>query len=462
MSVTLPAAFLTRMRHLLGDRYDAFIASYSKPRAYGLRLNTLKIGAVSKAITRLQPMFHLESVPWCETGYYYDEETRPGRHPYHAAGVYYIQEPSAMSAAEYLSPMPGERVLDLAAAPGGKSTQIADRLQGQGILISNEIHPGRAAILSENIERMGIRNAVVTNATPGQLAERFPAYFDRIMVDAPCSGEGMFRKELEAITEWSEEQVSLCAARQSDILHDAMRMLRPGGTIAYSTCTFSEEENERVIDHLLNTHPELTTLRIERIWPHEHRGEGHFVAVLKHQGTDPIDHTDRTGAATSARKGKTVRPTSSQASRKLIQSAMQQYEAFVKDALLSPLELTEGEPVLFGEQLYWLPTAGDTMHIGLLHGIKTLRPGLHLGTVRKNRFEPSHALALTLTSDKVLRVCDLPAESKEATAYMRGETLPSEHKGWTLVTIDGYSLGWGKGSDGMLKNHYPKGLRRPN
>jgi len=457
MTIQLPEDFLRRMKRMLGDRYESFIASYEEPRAYGLRLNTRKLTPQSQAFDHLRSLFQLEPVAWCPSGYYYDEDTKPGRHPYHAAGVYYIQEPSAMSAAELLAAKPGDIVLDLAAAPGGKSTQIADHLKGQGLLISNEIHPARAAALSENIERMGIRNAVVTNAAPGQLAERFPFFFDRIMVDAPCSGEGMFRKEPETVSEWSESQVAVCAARQQDILRDAVRMLKPGGTLAYSTCTFNEEENEKIIAWLTETHPELSLVQMERFWPHERRGEGHFVAVLRHAGTDDADEADSGGI--TAR-----RPKASGQSRKSLEEAMTLYESFAVSALAPSFTLPEGEPLLFGEQLYWLPTGSGMLNSAMLTGLKTPRPGLHLGTVRKNRFEPSHALALAIRREDALVSVDYAADSVEAAAYWRGETLsvPADLKGWTLVTVDGFPLGWGKASGGMLKNHYPKGLRRPN
>jgi len=457
MTIQLPVDFLRRMKLMLGDRYDAFIASYEEPRAYGLRLNTRKLTPSSQAFDRLRSLFQLEQVPWCSTGYYYDEDTKPGRHPYHAAGVYYIQEPSAMSAAEALAAEPGDIVLDLAAAPGGKSTQIADQLQGQGLLVSNEIHPARAAILAENIERMGIPNAVVTNASPAQLAERFPGFFDRIMVDAPCSGEGMFRKEPETIGEWSEQQVAICASRQQDILLDAVKMLKPGGTLAYSTCTFNEEENEQIINWLIGAYPELALVRMERFWPHERPGEGHFVAVLKHTGAEDAGIANNSNRASRRMKA-------SAQSRKAIEDAMALYETFAGTALSSSFILPEGEPLLFGEQLYLLPSGGSKLSSAMLGGLKTPRPGLHLGTVRKNRFEPSHALALAMRREDAALSLDYAADSAEIAAYWRGETLqvPVELKGWVLVTVDGFPLGWGKASSGVLKNHYPKGLRRPN
>jgi len=457
MTIQLPEEFLRRMKLMLGDRFESFIASYEEPRAYGLRLNTRKLSPQSQAFDRLRALFHLEPVAWCPSGYYYDEETKPGCHPYHAAGVYYIQEPSAMSATELLAAQPGDIVLDLAAAPGGKSTQIADHLQGQGLLVSNEIHPARASILSENIERMGIRNSVVTNASPGQLAERFPRFFDRIMVDAPCSGEGMFRKEPEAISEWSEAQVAVCAARQQDILRDAVRMLKPGGTLAYSTCTFNEEENEQIIAWLTAAYPELTLVQMERFWPHERRGEGHFVAVLKSTGADDAVDADNGGKPQR-------RPKASGQSRKALDEAMALFEDFAGAALAHAFSLPDGEPLLFGEQLYWLPSVNRALTGALLTGLKVPRPGLHLGTVRKNRFEPSHALALAIRQEDANLSVDYAADSAEAAAYWRGETLrvTGDLKGWVLVAVDGFPLGWGKASGGVLKNHYPKGLRRPN
>lgn len=455
MSVQLPAPFIERMRNILGDSFEKFIESYDEPRTYGLRINSMKIGNDEALLHRLHSMFNLEPVPWCETGFYYDDETKPGRHPYHAAGLYYIQEPSAMSAAQYLAPNPGEKVLDLAAAPGGKATHLADLMKGQGLLVANEIHPARAAVLSENIERMGIRHAIVTSAAPGELARRFPQFFDRIMVDAPCSGEGMFRKEPETVGEWSEEQVQVCAARQLDIMDDALRMLRPGGTIAYSTCTFSVEENEQIIEHLTNKYPELVVDKIERFWPHEHRGEGHFVAVLKY-----FPEVDR-GLAMNKSKGKTMSKASRRSAAKDIEAAMREYRSFATQMLRPSWHLPDGDAVLFGEQLYWMPVANGELNIEMLRGIKTLRPGLHLGTIRKNRFEPSHALALCLSPDDTENTHHLEMDSKDVAAWLRGETLQSDQKGWVLVCVDGYAIGWGKASNGVLKNHYPKGLRRP-
>jgi 16S rRNA C967 or C1407 C5-methylase (RsmB/RsmF family)/NOL1/NOP2/fmu family ribosome biogenesis protein len=447
----LPSTFVERMKIQLGEEAERFFASYDAPRTQGLRLNPSKLTADDPAFLKMRELFRLEPVPWCPTGYYYSEQSvRPGKHPYHAAGLYYIQEPSAMSAVELLDPQPGETILDLAAAPGGKSTHILGKLNGNGLLIANEIHPARAKILSENIERAGAVNAVVTNASPDRLAGRFPLFFDRIMLDAPCSGEGMFRKDPEAIEEWSEDHVRMCAARQTDILRQAVRMLKPGGVLAYSTCTFNIEENEDTVEALLQAYPEFEMLHTERIWPHRQRGEGHFVAVLRKGSAAFVEETHQKRKREGA-----GRPTKHQS------EAMQRFEAFRSEALPG-FALGPGEPLLFGEQLYWLPhtqSAGFTAND--LQGLKVLRPGLHLGELKKNRFEPSHALALAIREDQARQTFRLSSDSPQTEAYLKGEALPAglQYQGWIPVTVDGYPLGWGKSSGSQIKNHYPKGLR---
>jgi 16S rRNA C967 or C1407 C5-methylase (RsmB/RsmF family)/NOL1/NOP2/fmu family ribosome biogenesis protein len=455
----LPEAYIEQMKRQLGEEAAAFLASYSQPRTQGLRLHPSK--ATKEMTARLIERFALERVPWCDTGYYYPEEQRPGKHPYHSAGLYYIQEPSAMSAVELLDPQPGEIVLDLAGAPGGKTTHIGGKLRGEGLLIANEIHPARAKILSENVERMGLRNAVVVSASPQQLEERFPAYFDRIMVDAPCSGEGMFRKDPEAIGEWSPEHVTMCAARQLDILPSAIAMLRPGGRLAYSTCTFNEQENEQVIAALGQRYPRLVLERTERIWPHQHRGEGHFVALfrLEAEGIAEERSLPYSGGRRGG-KGKRGVPRPEE-------EAMRHFRTFSAAFLTADFELPEGEPVLFGEQLYWLPApAGSGFGAGTLEGLKVLRPGLHLAEVKKDRVEPAHALALSAGSAAALaqQALSLPADSEETTRYLRGEALGTceMRQGWVLVAVDDLPLGWGKQSGDQVKNHYPKGLRRFN
>ena len=445
----LPEAFCEKMEALLGDEYPAFLAALDRPRAVGLRLNPLK--------TKNPPPlpFGLVQVPWEPTGFCYDAETRPGLHPYHDAGLYYLQEPSAMAPAALLEPRPGERILDLCAAPGGKTTQIAGRMQNRGLLVCNEIHPKRAAVLSGNVERLGIANALVLNEHPARLAERFPAFFDRVLVDAPCSGEGMFRKHDAAWADWSPETVAMCARRQAEILDSAAAMLRPGGRLVYSTCTFSPEENEGTVSAFLRRHPDFSVAaadapwfepgrpdwvpdgqpelaRTFRLWPHRLRGEGHFAAVLQ-----------RRGEAASADVGASSRPALRGAEK---------LPAEVRE-LLQQLDvcLPEGFPLLWGERVFWAPP-----ELPDLRGLKALRPGLELAVLKKGRAEPAHALALFLRGAANVR--DLTPE--EADRYLRGETIPSPSgSGWTLLRLDGCSLGWAKAAGGVLKNHYPKGLR---
>ncbi|MDF2668519.1 MAG: methyltransferase [Paenibacillus sp.] len=544
-SSDLPEAFINRITEQLGSESEAFLQSYKSPRTQGLRINPLRINhsqIMQPYLIKVIQEFHLERVPWCPTGYYYEDPMRPGKHPYHHAGVYYIQEPSAMSAAELLQPLPGDVVLDLAGAPGGKSTQLAGMLQGEGLLIANEIHSARAKILSENIERYGIRNAVVTSATPAQLAERFPLFFDKIMLDAPCSGEGMFRKDGDARAEWSPEHVEMCAVRQLDILDSAAQMLKPGGTLAYSTCTFNREENEEVLEKFTSRYPEFSVQRTERFWPHRERGEGHFVALLRkadelprsgsravggaesseresgqpiggsesseresgqliggaesseRESGQPIGgsgaarrsrRADRTDVA-AARRGASqaaayaaasapsgARQRDSRAPKRrgagdpahaAAAAAMREASAFLA-AALPGLALGPGEPLLFGEQLYWLPhAAASPFSASALDGLKTLRPGLHLAAIKKGRVEPAHALALACAPHEVPAgsVASFAADDPAVVAYLRGEAIAASDPsaaGWCIVAVDGFPLGWGKISDGLIKNHYPKGLR---
>lgn len=458
----LPERFVERMKSMLGTEYPAFEDSFEKEKYQALRINTLKDSR--------EPFEGLERVLWAENGRYYEASLRPGRHPYHEAGAYYIQEPSAMAVVPLLGVCPGEKVLDLCAAPGGKSTQIAGYLQGEGLLVANEIHPARAKILSENIERMGVVNACVTNETPDRLAEKFGGYFDRILVDAPCSGEGMFRKNEAACEEWSPENVILCGERQDEILDRGAEMLKPGGRLVYSTCTFAPVENEGSIARFLMRHPEFHLLPIEkeklglpgqhcdgrpewceedfaqkdtlrgtlRLWPHLVKGEGHFAAVLEKEGT--LSAAGESLAVGGIEKGIPVK------SRELAD-----FQEFWKNTGKEE-QPGKGIFLLFGENLYLAPE-----NMPALKNLKVLRPGLHLGTFKKGRFEPSHALALALKPDRVKRSCSLEKPEE----YLNGQTFSAEgEKGWYLLTVDGYSIGWGKLAGGIMKNHYPKGLRK--
>lgn len=466
----LPPAFIERMQSLLGDEAGAFFRSYEEPRTYGLRLNRLKLDRDPAFRDRLISTFGLQPISWCADGYRYPESERPGRHLYHAAGLYYIQEPSAMIAAELLDARPGETVLDLAAAPGGKTTQLAAAMQGQGLLVANEIHPARAKILSENVERLGIVNALVTQASPQALAERFPERFDRVLLDAPCSGEGMFRKDPAATDEWSPSAVEACAARQRDILPHAAAMLKPGGTLVYSTCTFNTLENEETIADFLARHPSFHLVREERMWPHRGQGEGHYAALLRKQDKTGRDAEAATGPnpdglpARRRRPGHSGKPgKSSKSGDAAAASLMPLYEAFARLDLPAFRLPDEGQAVSFGDALYWMPAAGAApITPEELRGLRVLRAGLRLGELRGGgRFEPDHSLAMAAAWTDARLAASWAADSAEAAAYCRGEALaaPADSKGWGIAAVDGFPLGWFKASNSQYKNRRPKGLR---
>ncbi|MCK4260013.1 MAG: RsmB/NOP family class I SAM-dependent RNA methyltransferase [Halanaerobiales bacterium] len=453
----LPEDFLQRMQKLLGDEYSQFMDTFSMKRYYGLRVNTLKI--TSEELKDKVP-FHLIPIPWVKEGFYYDEEDNPGKHHYHNAGLYYIQEPSAMAPVTMLDVQLGDRVLDLCAAPGGKTTQIGGALQGTGFVMANDINFKRAQVLAMNIERLGVTNSIVTQENPANLAKYFPNYFDRILVDAPCSGEGMFRKMPEIAKNWSSEYVSTCSMMQEEILDQAAKMLKPGGVMLYSTCTFAPEENEGSIQKFLGKHPQFELLDMPivpdfkkghpewvsngdsslketvRLWPHLLQGEGHFMAKLRKMDGEENRISSLDESVTNLSKA----------------IDFKDYYEFCKDNLY---EIPKGQITLFGNHLYLAP-----FEVPSLKGLKVVRPGWYLGELKKNRFDPSHGLALGLKPEDVKRILSLENEA-EIGSYLRCETLMHQgEKGWTLVTVDGFSLGWGKAVNGILKNHYLKSSRR--
>lgn len=484
MRMILPNDFYTQMKDMLGDDFAAFEAAYSQPHFSALRYNSRKIDleALCAVLKISKEQALTAQVTWEPCGLYYTDVadgaasdgdlahsdgaasddalslTHPGKSPYHEAGLYYIQEPSAMLPVTMLDvDDSGMKVLDLCAAPGGKTTQIADRMNGAGLLIANEIIPSRAKILSENIERMGVSNAVVISADPKDICERFASFFDRILVDAPCSGEGMFRKHPEAMDEWSLENVDICAERQAWILDCAAEMLAPGGRMVFSTCTFNNKEDEGSIDNFLLRHPDFEKSgECHRIFPHTHNGEGHFSCALIKKSNIPF-----------IKNAPTEKPSKKEAYAPFIDFANEALTESGRARLLG--NIIEGKNkkeelpfddllssrifICFGDQLYLAPAITPP-----LKGLKVLRPGLHLGTMLKGRFEPSHALALYLRGNECRRSCDFG--EADIQRYLHGEALTgNSENGWCLVTVSGFSTGWGKVTNNVVKNHYPKGLR---
>ena len=455
---TLPEAYIAQMKRLLGEAgFFAYEQSLSQPVTRALRVNLLlrPDGSLPCPIEGVG-----ERVPWAKGCYFVEGDARPGLSPLHEGGLFYLQEPSALSAVSVLAPQPGERVLDLCAAPGGKSTQIAGLMQGRGLLVCNEPVPSRAQILSRNVERMGVRNAIVTSAMPAQLAPRFPAFFDRILVDAPCSGEGMFRRQPEARDEWSAGSPRGCADRQLEILEAAAKMLAPGGALVYSTCTFNDTENEGVLARFTAAHPEFALEAFElpglpsgsrgyvHLYPHEIRGEGHFVSLLRKAPDAP-------GAPENEEKPRrAVKPARGRGEQ--AKKAQQPAIAVPEDVLAPGVSFDRLHAA--GGSLWALPEG--LSDLSRLDGLRVLRTGLLLAHAEGRRAEPDHALAMALTPCEAARTAEL--DEAQALAYQAGETLElgDLEPGYTLLTLRGVSLGFGKQAGGVMKNHYPKGLRR--
>ena len=455
---TLPEAYIAQMKRLLGEAgFFAYEQSLSQPVTRALRVNLLlrPDGSLPCPVEGVG-----EAVPWAKGCCFVEGDARPGLSPLHEGGLFYLQEPSALSAVSVLAPQPGERVLDLCAAPGGKSTQIAGLMQGRGLLVCNEPVPSRAQILSRNVERMGVRNAIVTSAMPAQLAPRFPAFFDRILVDAPCSGEGMFKRQPEARDEWSAGSPRGCADRQLEILEAAAKMLAPGGALVYSTCTFNDTENEGVLARFTAAHPEFALEAFElpglpsgsrgyvHLYPHEIRGEGHFVSLLRKAPDAP-------GAPENEEKPRrAVKPARGRGEQ--AKKAQQPAIAVPEDVLAPGVSFDRLHAA--GGSLWALPEGLDDL--SRLDGLRVLRTGLLLAHAEGRRAEPDHALAMALTPCEAARTAEL--DEAQALAYQAGETLElgDLEPGYTLLTLRGVSLGFGKQAGGVMKNHYPKGLRR--
>lgn len=448
--MNLPKKFEERMKILLGqEEYKAYKKSLENKPNGGIRINTLKISP--EDFEKISP-FYLEKIPWTNNGYYYPINIQPAKHPYYYAGLYYIQEPSAMAPAAILPISKGDKVLDLCAAPGGKSTELAAKLCGEGVLIANDISASRAKALLKNLELFGVKNVIVTNEFPQNLEKNFYQWFDKILVDAPCSGEGMFRKDLGMQKAWEKQGPQFYHKLQKDIVVSAANMLKPGGQMLYSTCTFSPEENEGTISYLLEQCPELTLEEIPllegfdigrprwgngleilkkcvRIWPHKVKGEGHFLALLTKSKREVIDE------------------------KKAFSHAKVEISKEAKDFLSSLCwDFKENHFYQRGNRIYAVPNIEINQK-----GLHILKPGLFLGEEKKNRFEPSQALASALSSHEYPDMINFSSDNPNTIRYLKGETITLENeqrKGWKLVCVDGFALGWGKLNQGMLKNKY--------
>lgn len=463
--MNLPKAFEEKMKGLLGEEYDAYLECFDEPRHYGLRVNTNKISV--EQFMNIAP-WPLEPIPWISNGFYYDGETvQPAKHPYYFAGLYYLQEPSAMTPASRLPVEPGERVLDVCAAPGGKATELGAKLKGDGVLIANDISNSRAKGLLKNLELFGIGNMLVLSEEPGKLAEYFTEYFDKILIDAPCSGEGMFRKDKKMVKAWEEHGPEFFSKLQRSIITQAAAMLKPGGMLLYSTCTFDALENEQTIEYLISQYPEFEVCPIEsydgfvqgmpevteggnpglaetvRIFPHRMKGEGHYLALLKKEHSPELEENgNRQKCMSGQGKG-----------RKLPEELAE----FLQD---TSWELDPSRLDIHGERIYYMPDG-----LPELRGVRFLRSGLLLGELKKNRFEPSQALAMCLKKQEYQKILDFPLADDRVIKYLKGDTLDVEdmtavkEKGWYLVCVDGYPLGFGKLANQTLKNKYLPGWR---
>lgn len=457
--MNLPSAFVDKMKYLLGEEFDDYIKCYDENRLYGLRVNTKKISV--EEFRKICP-FEIEPIPWIENGFYYDGDTvHAAKHPYYFAGLYYLQEPSAMTPANRLPIEPGDRVLDVCAAPGGKATELGAKLQNAGVLMANDISNSRAKGLLKNIEVFGIGNVLVLSEEPGKLESYFPEYFDKILIDAPCSGEGMFRKDRKMVKAWEEHGPGFFAKIQRNIVIQAARMLKPGGMLLYSTCTFDPEENEGTIEYLLEQYPEFIIKEIRsyegfscgkpevtkskdpsfaktvRIWPHKMHGEGHYLALLQ--------------------KGEAKKDTQVYVSQKISKRIPEEILEFFHDVNWT---MDWNRLEIYSEKVYYMPEG-----VPDVKGIRFLRTGLYLGDLKKNRFEPSQSLAMCLKKEEYTHCVNISVDDERIIKYLKGETIDVDDlvlqtdKGWYLVLVDGYPLGWGKLAAGTLKNKYLPGWR---
>lgn len=463
----LPQAFLHRMEDMLGDEFEPFLAAYEQPRTYGLRVNTAKISC--EEFEQIVP-FEVKKIPWVSNSYFYNEDVRPSRCALYQAGLYYLQEPSAMTPASRIPVEPGEYVLDMCAAPGGKATAVGSALKGEGLLVANDISTTRARALLRNLELFGIPNLFVANEKPEKMVKNFPEFFHKIILDAPCSGEGMFRKEEALARDWTTEKSEELSRIQKQLCLNAADMLQPGGQMLYSTCTFAPCEDEQIISWLLRERPELSLISMEdyegfstgnpewgdgnpqlkkcvRIFPHKMQGEGHFLALLQKEGTAGP-------SAASAGTSKTSR---------LAADVRKYMEEFFREIGLKTLDGQEfdwNRVEVRADKVYYLPSVSCNFR-----GLTFIRNGLYLGDLKKNRFEPAQPLALAFRKNEAEAVISLSVDDPRLERYLKGETLTIEpeeaahSKGWHLLCVEGYPLGFGKLVNGTLKNKYPAGWR---
>lgn len=445
MSIQLPENYIQQMKELLKDDFEAYMQSFEQERYYGLRINTNKISV--EDFLKISP-FPLEPIPWTDNGFYYPGDQKPAKHPYYYAGLYYLQEPSAMLPAQILPIEEGEYVLDTCAAPGGKSTELAAKLQNTGLLLSNDISTSRCQGLIKNLELSGSYNTWVCSEDLIDLSKRFAETFDKILVDAPCSGEGMFRKEPHLISSWQERDDTYYPPIQKDILSCAVDMLKPGGKIVYSTCTFSIKENEEVIQDVLQRHSDLHLVPISkmpgfasgvgmeecvRLYPHKIKGEGHFVALLQKEGNAPKKIGKRENI-----------------------SLPEYFKEFLQ---MCSFDFSKGCFSIKNDKIIWSP-----QQLSEQKRWRLLRSGLICGEIKKNHFEPSQAFALALKKEEFKNTADLSVDDPRVIKYLKGETIDIKNqdttsKGWILVCVDGFPLGFGKIDKGIIKNKYAKGWR---
>lgn len=457
----LPEKFCDEMKRILGEEYPAYLASMEEERKYGLRVNTAKISV--EEFERIAP-FPVKKIPYIENGYYYDSTVQPAKHPYYFAGLYYLQDPSAMVPASRLPVEPGDAVLDLCAAPGGKATELAARLMGTGLLVANDISAKRAKALLKNIELFGVENSFIVTEYPKKLQDYFCGFFDKILIDAPCSGEGMFRKEPSMVKAWEQNGPEFYAALQEDILRQALPLLKPGGMLLYSTCTFSPLEDEGTVEKILAMDSDLQLIKMPgyegfdcgrpeligssreeireciRIFPHKLDGEGHFAALFQ-----------------KGRKGETEQRIAAPSRGGLKGEEKKLFDEFAGNInrTFEPMRLESRRGMV-----YYMPSV-----LPELRGLRFLRSGLFMGEIKKNRFEPSQSLAMALRAEEYKNCLMLSSEDMRVIRYLKGETISltegecRKEAGWQLVCVDGYPLGWGKRSGAVLKNKYHSGWR---